>query len=64
MLQAARDDAVPIYVVGQGKTVRKRGERLEIWAHDQGKINEARIRRSQSFAFMGEWRSLLRPWWS
>ena len=53
MLQAARDDAVPIYVVGQGKTVRKRGERLEIWAHDQGKINEARIREVSQLCLYG-----------
>jgi hypothetical protein len=27
MLLVCRDDAVPVYVIGQGKTVRKRGER-------------------------------------
>ena len=43
MLLAGRDDQVPLYVVGQGKTVRKRGERLEVWSHDEGKISEARI---------------------
>jgi CRISPR-associated protein Cas1 len=53
MLQAARDDAIPIYVVGQGKTVRKRGEKLEIWAHDQGKINEARIREVSQLCLYG-----------
>jgi len=53
MLLAARDDAVPIYVVGQGKTVRKRGERLEIWIHDQGKINEARIREVSQLCLYG-----------
>jgi len=53
MLLAARDDAVPVYVVGQGKTVRKRGERLEIWAHDQGKINEARIREVSQLCLYG-----------
>ena len=42
-LLAARDDALPIYVVGQGQTVRKRGERLEIWSHDEGKVSEARL---------------------
>jgi CRISPR-associated protein Cas1 len=30
-------------VVGQGKTVRKRGERLEVWSYEEGKISEARI---------------------
>lgn len=53
MLLASRDDAVPVYVVGQGKTVRKRGERLEIWAHDQGKINEARIREVSQLCLYG-----------
>lgn len=53
MLLPARDDAVPVYVVGQGKTVRKRGERLEIWAHDQGKINEARIRAVSQLCLYG-----------
>jgi len=42
-LLPARDDAVPIYVVGQRHTVRKRGERLEVWSHDEGKVSEARI---------------------
>jgi CRISPR-associated protein Cas1 len=53
MLLAARDDCIPFYVVGQGKTVRKRGERLEIWAHDQGKINEARIREVSQLCLYG-----------
>jgi len=53
MLLATRDDAVPVYVVGQGKTVRKRGERLEIWAQDQGKINEARIREVSQLCLYG-----------
>jgi len=53
MLLPARDDAVPVYVVGQGKTVRKRGERLEVWAHDQGKINEARIRAVSQLCLYG-----------
>jgi CRISP-associated protein Cas1 len=53
MLQPARDDAVPVYVIGQGKTVRKRGERLEVWAHDQGKINEARIREVSQLCLYG-----------
>ena len=34
MLLASRDDQVPLYVVGQGKTVRKRGERLEVWSYE------------------------------
>ena len=38
-----RDDTIPLFVVGQGHIIRKRGERLEVWSHDQGKISEARI---------------------
>jgi CRISP-associated protein Cas1 len=53
MLQPARDDAVPVYIIGQGKTVRKRGERLEVWSHDQGKINEARIREVSQLCLYG-----------
>lgn len=41
-LLPARDDALPIYVVGQGHIVRKRGERLEIWTRE-GKVSEARL---------------------
>lgn len=43
MLLPARDDQLPIYVVGQGHTVRKRGERLEVWSHDEGNVSEARL---------------------
>ena len=53
MLLASRDDQVPVYVVGQGKTVRKRGERLEVWSHDEGKINEARIREVSKVCLYG-----------
>ncbi|VVB64416.1 CRISPR-associated endonuclease Cas1 [uncultured archaeon] len=41
-LLPARDDAIPIYVVGQGHIVRKRGERLEIWDRE-GKVSDARL---------------------
>ena len=43
MLLPARDDQLPIYVVGQGHIVRKRGERLEVWSHEEGKVSEARL---------------------
>lgn len=43
MLLPARDDQLPVYVVGQGQTVRKRGDRLEIWSKE-GKISEAKLR--------------------
>jgi len=38
-----RDDTIPLFVVGQGNIVRKRGERLEVWSHDGGKVSEARL---------------------
>jgi len=30
----ARDDALPIYVVGRGHIIRKKGDRIEIWSKD------------------------------
>jgi CRISPR-associated protein Cas1 len=41
-LLPARDDQIPIYVIGQGQTVRKRGDRLEIWSRE-GKVSDARL---------------------
>jgi CRISPR-associated protein Cas1 len=42
-LLPARDDALPVYVVGHGHTVKKKGDVLEIWGKD-GKVSEARLR--------------------
>ncbi len=53
MLLPMRDDQVPLYVIGQGKTVRKRGERLEVWSHDEGKISDARIREISKVCLYG-----------
>ena len=53
MLLSARDDQVPVYVVGQGKTVRKRGERLEVWSYEDGKMSEARIREISKVCLYG-----------
>ena len=53
MLLSARDDQVPVYVVGQGKTVRKRGERLEVWSYEEGKMSEARIREISKVCLYG-----------
>ncbi len=53
MLLPARDDQVPVYVVGQGKTVRKRGERLEVWSYEDGKMSEARIREISKVCLYG-----------
>jgi len=53
MLLASLDDQVPLYVIGQGKTVRKRGERLEVWSYEVGKISEARIREVSKVCLYG-----------
>jgi len=53
MLLPTRDDAVPVYVLGQGKTVRKRGERLEVWSYEEGKVSEARIREISKVCLYG-----------
>ena len=34
-LLPARDDALPVYVVGHGNTVRKKGDLLEIWSAEK-----------------------------
>lgn len=48
-LVPARDDSLPVYVVGHGHTVRKKGDRLEIWSREgkdgtDGRVSEARLR--------------------
>ncbi|MGA9099653.1 MAG: CRISPR-associated endonuclease Cas1 [Methanotrichaceae archaeon] len=48
-LVPARDDSLPVYVVGHGHTVRKKGDRLEIWSREgkdatEGRVSEARLR--------------------
>lgn len=53
MLLASRDDQLPLYVVGQGKTARKRGERLVFWSYEEGKISEARIREISKVCLYG-----------
>lgn len=42
MLLPARDDRLPVYVTGQGQTVRKRGDRLEIWSKE-GKVIDVKL---------------------
>jgi CRISPR-associated protein Cas1 len=51
-LLPARDDQIPVYVVGQGNTVRKKGERLEIWSRE-GKVSEARIMETSQLSLYG-----------
>ena len=48
-LLPSRDDALPLYVVGHGNTVRKKGDLLEIWSvkkdgEKEGRMTEARLR--------------------
>ena len=51
-LLPARDDQIPIYVVGQGHTVRKKGERLEIWSRE-GKVSEAKLMETSQLCVYG-----------
>lgn len=51
-LLPARDDQIPVYVVSQGNTVRKKGERLEIWSRE-GKVSEARIMETSQLCLYG-----------
>jgi len=52
MLLPAMDDKVPLYIVGQGCTVHKREDRLEIRSRD-GKVNDARIREISQVCLYG-----------
>lgn len=51
-LVPARDDLVPVYVVGQGHTVRKSGDRLEIWSRE-GKVGDARLMETSQVCLYG-----------
>jgi len=51
-LLPARDDALPVYVVGQGNTVRKKGDLLEIWSRE-GKQSEVRLREISQLSLYG-----------
>lgn len=42
-LVPSRDDQIPVYVVGHGQMVKKRGERLEFWLKED-KVGEAKLR--------------------
>ena len=41
-LLPSRDDAIPVYVVGYGNTVRKKEERLEIWSRE-GRVSKPKL---------------------
>jgi len=51
-LLPARDDALPVYVIGQGNTVRKKGDLLEIWSRE-GKQSEAKLREISQLCLYG-----------
>ena len=51
-LLPSRDDAIPVYVVGQGHTVRKKGDLLEVWSRE-GKVNEAKLREISQLSLYG-----------
>ncbi len=51
-LVPTRDDQLPIYVVGQGETVRRRGDLLEFWSRD-GKVGDARLREVAQLSLYG-----------
>ncbi len=51
-LLPSRDDSIPVYVIGQGNTVRKKGERLEIWSRE-GKQSEPKLREISQLSLYG-----------
>jgi CRISP-associated protein Cas1 len=51
-LLPSRDDSIPVYVVGQGHTVRKKGGRLEVWSRE-GKVSEAKLREVSQLSLYG-----------
>ena len=51
-LLPSRDDSMPVYVVGQGNTVRKKGDRLEIWSRE-GKVSEPKLREISQLSLYG-----------
>ena len=51
-LLPSRDDSIPVYVVGQGHTVRKKGDRLEVWSRE-GKVSEAKLREVSQLSLYG-----------
>jgi CRISPR-associated protein Cas1 len=46
------DWKIPVYVVGQGHTVRKRGDRLEVWSRE-GKASEAKLNEISQVSLYG-----------
>ncbi|MDQ1313694.1 MAG: CRISP-associated protein Cas1 [Euryarchaeota archaeon] len=52
-LLPSRDDSIPVYVVGQGNTVRKKGERLEIRSRDGTVNSEPKLREISQISLYG-----------
>ena len=51
-LLPSRDDALPIYVVGYGNSVRKKEDRLEIFSREN-KVSEAKLREISQLSLYG-----------
>ncbi len=51
-LVPSRDDQVPVYVVGHGQMVKKRGDRLEFWSKGD-KVGEAKLREVAQLSLYG-----------
>lgn len=51
-LLPSRDDQVPVYVVGQGERVRRKGDRLEFWSR-KGKAGDAKLREISQLSLYG-----------
>lgn len=49
---AEGDWKIPVYVVGQGHAVRKRGDRLEVWSRE-GKVSEAKLNEISQVSLYG-----------
>jgi len=48
----ARDDQIPLYVTGYGQTLRKKGDRIEIWSKKE-KMGDAKIRELSQVSLYG-----------
>jgi CRISPR-associated protein Cas1 len=51
-LVPARDDSVPVYIIGQGNVVRKKGDRLEVRGRE-GKVADVKLREVSQLSLYG-----------
>ncbi|KUG21227.1 crispr-associated recb family exonuclease cas4b / crispr-associated protein cas1 [hydrocarbon metagenome] len=51
-LVPSRDDQIPVYVVGHGQMVKRRGDRLEFWSRRE-KVGEAKLREVSQISLYG-----------